>query len=103
MQQPDRPGATLDSPIRTRHLRKRPWLTVPPLVRIEGSGVQISSAPHLYSAKTPVPRPGEPESPSRLAVNEYVVAADRFGERAAGPENHGDALRVPGGWRTKLA
>src|SRR5215831_12510904 len=40
--------------------------------------------------------------PSGLAVNEYVVAADLLGERAAGAENHGDALMVGGGWRTKL-
>ena len=40
---------------------------------------------------------------SGLAVNEYGVAADLFGERTAGTENHGDALRVPGGWRTQLA
>ena len=43
------------------------------------------------------------EGPSGLAVCEYGVAADLLGERTAGAENHGDAIRVPGRWRTELA
>src|SRR5215471_3569291 len=52
------------------------------------------------------PQPGRHQrlvyGPSSLAVNEHVVAADLLGERTAGAENHGDALMVSGGWRTKL-
>src|SRR5690348_2594420 len=59
--------------------------------------------PGTASPPYPTATGGWCTSPSGLAVNEYGVAADLFCERTAGAENHGDALRVPGRWRTQLA